>query len=344
MTLLAACGLLFFLSPELFVRKAARDTRLFSLAAFVVIASWALITLTGLPDVGVYKRIFDAFQQTGRGTSYFEPGYLAISRLSARAGFDFWTFRYCSTIAFSLLFARGIFKYSPNISLSLLYFFTTLFVVSFLIQVRTGLGLSVFIGIGIPCYIKKKKAAFALSIAAASLFHLSLLALFSPWVLAQFLKTRRMKLLAVALPFAIVFLHIDNLILRQVESLASIAMLGKITHYVNSNVLQDVGVSNRDYLAALLLVLLAGRTGDRLSNFMFASYYCALFFHVLFRNFYEIGFRLYIIFQYALVFLMPLLYPKKNIVARALNIAFCFVNYYMLISNYGSGSIIAEGK
>jgi hypothetical protein len=144
----------------------------------------------------------------------------------------------------------------------------------------------------------------------------------------------------------LLFLRLNavDLLLNYAVELGNISYLAKIRSYINVTTQVGAWLSTRDYLSIIILFFTFKISNNRILNFMYWSYFSCLFFKVAFRNFPEMAFRFYLIFQYPLIFLMPALYQKKGIVVRLFIIGFLIINFIMLITNYGNGSIIGNAR
>jgi hypothetical protein len=314
-----------------------------SIAIFIVIASLSIIFLPNLPDIGTYEQVYYQYSDAHILDSHIEYGYNILLVLCSKLGISFFTFRFFITMTFTLLFLYGLINYSSNIPLSLLFFYTTIFIVSFLIQVRVGMALSIVVGLGLPCYYKRHYKRFLVFVLLASAFHLSILAVIMPFFLSRCSKSVLVK--ALALCFVVFLSRINtNFVIFNIANLFKIVPAAdKISTYMWGYI-NNISLSSRDYVSIVLLILfLKKNRKDELYNFMYWAYFTGFFLKVFLRNFPEFAFRLYLVFQFPLLFLMPILFAKKNFILRMLIIIFLFINFFMLISSYGSGSIIKNG-
>ncbi|MDR2601887.1 MAG: EpsG family protein [Spirochaetaceae bacterium] len=333
----------FFFSFGLYHKRIAFDLKALNILIFTVVSVTAVVALQGLPDIGNYRKMYEGYALKGLvpGT---DVGYVFLIKFFSFFGFDFFFFRTFTTVAFSLIYIRGILKCSSNLSLSLLIFFTTIFSISFLIQVRTGLGLAVIVGYGLPYYVKGKNFKFFLCVVAGSLFHVSLVTFIFPLVLAAVFKTPKAKAVIVIASLLILKLDVTTYLINMALAIANLSYISKILAYINDSSGKEAFLSNRDFLALLIMFLTFRNTNSKMDNFMFWSYFSSFFLKLLFRNFGEIAFRFYLIFQYSFAFLMPLLYKKNNFIMRVFVVALVLANFIMLIINYGSGSIFKSAS
>jgi hypothetical protein len=152
MTLILFSIILFLFSFDLYLGcvyqrfKFSLGFNYLNIAVFIVVSSLSIIFLPNLPDVGIYKQIYYQYSDTHILDSHIEHGYNLLLVLCSKLGLSYFVFRFFITMVFAILFIHGIVNYSPNISLSLLFFYTAIFVVSFLIQIRVGMALSIVVG------------------------------------------------------------------------------------------------------------------------------------------------------------------------------------------------------
>jgi hypothetical protein len=336
--------IIFFFSFDLYYNKIAFNVKIAIVLLFSFVALFAVFAFPDLPDIGGYKKIYENYHFRGRIDTHVDVGYFCLIRICSFFGFNFSSFRYFTILIFTLFFIYGILKYSSNLSLSLLFFFTCVFVVSFLIQVRVGFGLALVIGFGIPNYAKGRYFNFFLSTILASFFHISLIIILFPFLLSISLKTPKIKFILILGTFLLLRLNVIGVLLDYALMLGNVSYLAKIVSYINISTQTDALLSTRDFLSIIILLLTFKTSNGRIPNFMYWSYFCCFFFKLAFRNFPEMAVRFYLIFQYPLIFLMPMLYQKKNFIMRCFIIGFLVVNFIMMISNYGDGSIIGNAN
>jgi hypothetical protein len=340
MGLIVSVIVILFFSYDLYYNKISSGTKKAVVFLFTLVALFAIVVFPNLPDINAYKKTYDNYRLRGLVDAHVDVGYFFLVRIFSFLDFNFYFFRCFTTLLFTLLFIRGIVKCSNNISLSLLFFFTGVYIVSFLIQVRVGFGLAIIIGFGLPCYVKGKYFNFFVSVIIACFFHISLVVIIVPFLLSCLFKTKKIKFILLCVTLLLLRFNVTDMILNYAVSLAQIPYLAKIMTYINVSGQHDAFLSTRDYVSIIVLLFTLKDAEDRMLNFMYWSYFCCLIFKLIFRNFGEIGVRFYMLFQYALVFLMSMSYQRKKFIARCLIIVFLIVNFIMLISNYGSGSII----
>jgi hypothetical protein len=332
--------IIFSFSFDLYYNKIAFNVKIIIILLFSVVALFAIVAFPNLPDIDSYRKIYENYHFRRRIDTHVDVGYFFLIRIWSFLGFNFSFFRYCTILIFTLILIGGILKYSNNFSLSLLFFFTCIFVVSFLIQVRIGFGLAIVIGFGIPNYAKGKYIDFILSVILASFFHISLIIILFPFLLSILFKTPIIKFLLIFVVLLLLRLNVSDLLLNYALMLGNLSYLAKIGSYINSSIQTEALLSTRDFLSIIILLLTFKTSNGRIPNFMYWSYFSCFFLKLAFRNFPEMAFRFYLIFQYPLIFLMPMLYQRKNFIIRCFIIGFLVVNFIMMITNYGAGSII----
>lgn len=322
-------------------RKYKKDARVAMFLFFSIIFIGNAIILTNLPDISAYEESYEGFRKARALDEHMEPGYMLVSSLFARIDFPFYAYRCLLIFCSTALFFRGIIRLSEQFSISVIYFYTCVFVISYLIQVRVGLGLSVFVGFGLPSYCQKNSFFVFLSIVIASFFHISMLALFLSLFFTAFPRNKKFKYFALLCGLLFVFLNVFELLLNIAETYF---LHTKVMSYINQSGDKDALFSARDILNFCLLLYFSSITNaNEFDNLMFWNLFCGFFLKIIFRNFGEVGVRFNLLFSYSLVFLMPLLCKNKNILKVIFAYLFAFVNFYFWITNYGSGSIIKNG-
>jgi hypothetical protein len=163
-----------------------------------------------------------------------------------------------------------------------------------------------------------------------------------PVFLSRYFKSALAKALALCFVVLLSNINTSTIIFSIANLLKTVPVADKISTYMWGYT--NASLSNRDYISIVLLLLfLKKNSRDRMYNFMYWAYFTGFFLKVFFRNFPEFAFRLYLLFQFPLIFLMPALFEKKSFVTRMLIIFFLFINFLMLITSYGVGSVIKNG-
>lgn len=321
-----------------------KDARWFLFLLLYCLLLLNIVFLLDLPDINAYCQLYTDYQQSGIIDNHSEIGYRLISKIFAACGVPFYVFR-TFIITFSvLLFFKGVCSLTENFSIALLFFYTSIFVISYLIQVRTGLGLSLFIGIGLPAYKKQKHCITFLSIILACLFHTSMIMLFLPFIFLALPNKKNYKLFFILI---LLFMGCVNLFDIILDFARLHFQSTKLISYINASGNKNASFSNRDILSMLLLYIFAFKTNNNsFDNLMYWSLFSGALLKIVFRNFSDVGTRFSLLFQYPLIFLMPLFVDKRKTYFSWLKIAliiiFCFANFYFWISHYGNGEIIAN--
>lgn len=311
---------------------------LFVFSGFVLILLYFSLNLKILPDVEVYKKSYEDYQFLNLSDEHYEQGYNFFTKIFTFLGFNFYAFRIICIFISTVLFFRGIFKLSKNISISLLYFYVFVFSISFLVQIRVGMGLAIYVGLGLPAYKQGKTFKSIFSIALACLFHTSMIMLIVPYFL-NFIKTAKSKFLVLIIALVFMKLNFIDIMLY----LAQPFLGGKLQSYMY--VVGSPYLSSRDYLTILLCVICAFKSNqNKFDNLMYWNLFCSLVFHYIFSPFGEISVRFYLLYSYSLVFLMPLIYKFKRPINNFCIYIFGFLNLYLLISKYGNGFIIGAAN
>lgn len=322
-------------------QKFKKDARLFFFVIISIILLANISLLHKLPDIKSYKEIYENYLFHRVLDNHVERGYMFCNIIFAESLFPFFIFRAVIILFSCAIFFNGIAEFSKQFSISVLYFYTCVFVMSYLIQIRTGLGLSVFIGIGLPAYKRKQYSIVLLSIILAMLFHISMIVLFIPFVLCKFLKGKKVKLFFSFCAFILLYINVFDLF---VNIVMEHFINTKLIAYINDSGNINAGLSKRDLLNFILCILFARCTDENdIDNFMFWSFFCGFILKIIFRNFGEVGVRFNLLFQYSLVFLMPILYNKKNVYTLLGIYVFAFVNFRQWIAAPGRESIISNG-
>lgn len=311
---------------------------LFVFTGFAFILLYFSLNLKILPDVEVYKESYENYQSLNLIDEHYEKGYNLLTKIFTFFEFNFYSFRIICILLSTILFFRGIFLLSKNISISLLYFYTCVFVISVLVQIRVGMGLSLYVCFGLPAYKQNKLLKSVLFIIFACFFHTSMIMLLIPYFFTIF-KTVKSKLLILILSLIFVKLNLVDLLLY----LAQPFLGGKLQSYIY--IVAKPFLSSRDYLTMVMCVFFAFKTNsNKFDNFMYWNLFCSLFFHFIFSAFGEISVRFYLLYSYSLIFLMPLAFKLKNPLNNLLIYGFGLLNFYLLISKYGNGFIIGAAN
>lgn len=320
-------------------KRYSKDASKLFLFFIYIILLFNIIMLQTLPDLKNYQTIYEKYMYEGKIDNHVEIGYMLFNRIFADLSFPFHVFR-CVLIIFSCaLFFNGIIELSECLSISALYFYTCIFVYSYLIQIRTGLGLSVFVGIGLPAYYRKKNHILILSILIAMTFHLSMIALVCPFLLCKLPKTHRIKIFFTILVIGLLFINVFDLFNSIVKTFFGQT---KLIAYINESGARNNGLSTRDIVNFIFCIIFSCYTNENeFDNLMFWSFFCGYVFKILFRNFFEIGVRFNLLFSYSLIFLMPLLYKQKPKYTIYFIYAFAFVNFKQWLA---AGNIIKNGN
>lgn len=281
-------------------------------------------------DYDNYERIYEDVRFSGYSLEV-EPSVNAIMGFLNKISVNYVSFIFLMALLAVAIKGKFIWQYSLFPFLSIVFYFSRLYLTADFGQIRQGLAAGLVLWSFV--YIKEGNIKkYTLILLAAVSIHISSI-LFYPvyfFVRKQFKPTVLVIVLCVAL--AVATIDLKNIVINYLTNFMPEYIAQKLVYYGNSDADEIIGVTYSVFLRLSLIVVLLGFYrqkvySDENSLIVFNIYYWGVIFYLAFNSLPQIGGRGSLYFQQFEILLFPYLfsYSKSNLQKAAI---FLFVGAY----------------
>lgn len=259
-----------------------------------------------------------------------EKGYLLLTKIFYNLGISYHIFRIFFLSIEVFLFVK-LFWEKENMCTYIFLFYINIFIITILIQYRSGLALVLFYNISIHFLLANKRIKFLMSIIGLTLIHKSII-MFLPSIVLK--KIKKIKYYIILLFGILFFPKFQILLYIFLQNIIKIfPSLNKLNNYIHNKNVMDIGV--RDcYMILMFVLILFYYKSKKVKD---KQIYISLLFLGIFYRFFiswhaELGMRSYLFAQSAFVFLLPELMKNKKI--HFIIGILMIINCYLLVKGY----------
>lgn len=238
---------------------------------------------------------------------------------------------------------RTIIKYSPDIFLSLIIYFFTIFLVFDLNAIRQGIATSIVL-ISISAILNKKLRLFILLILIASFFHLSAIIFLPFYWIAKFNISKKIILILIgislilAIPIRII---IENGVLA--DFLLKMKYFSQYSAYINNKILGrdvsllSIAVFQRVFIFSLFYFYFDKlKVREDLKILLINGYLAAILIFIFLSFSSELSFRISFYYKSLEILMIPIIVTSQNKISNKLILLLIFV----LLSLFGTYRIL----
>lgn len=245
------------------------------------------------PDYSNYLDVYRSSGTTYSTKMNIEYGYFLLNKIALSIGLQFQAIVFI--MAVPSIAAKTYFfqKYSPNFSLSVLIYFSTLFFLFDFIAIRQAVALSIFL-LSIPLIIERRFIPFFLLILLASQIHVSALLLIPGYFLFQLHFPNGILVGVIIVCGLINILRIEIPLIELLLNVVPVplASVTKVAIYLTEKIYSFVSV--KQVLLALAFVLMKSRSRqkDEILNALVNIFVFGILFATVFNGIPQLSYRM----------------------------------------------------
>lgn len=305
-----------------------------------------LILFAGLrgniePDYSNYHDIFNFSRLKYSIDSGVEYGYYLMNKVILTLGLSFQVVIF--TMAVLSIGSKVLFfqKYSPNLGLSVLIYYSSMFFLFDFIAIRQALALSIFM-FSIPFISKRKFLPFLILMLLASQVHISALLLIPGYFLFN-RKFSEKVLFAILIVCSIInILKIEVPLIQLLFSVFPIpgASADKISIYLQENEYAFVSLKQMFLAFVFVYIKLKIKVKDEMFNTLLNIFIIGIVFATLFNGLPQLSYRLkwYFFFTEAILIVYVVDYFSKD----RLGLTYCLYGLLFIVYGYSMFTLLGE--
>jgi len=312
-----------------FIKDRVDKFLLFSLVIIFLIFFAGLRYQTGY-DYDNYEKIYEEIKFTGYSFDV-EPSVNLIMNFFNKLSVSYVLFLFLFAFVAVGLKGRFIWQYSLFPFISVVLYFSRLYITADFGQIRQGLAAGLILWSF--AYIKENNLKkYTLILLAAISIHISSILFYPIYFIVR--KKYKPMVLVIVLCVALMLATIDlkNIVINYLTNFMPEYIAQKLVFYGNSEADEVIGLTYSVFLRLALIIALLGFYRKRIYNdekglILFNIYYWGVIFYLLFNSLPQIGVRGSLYFQQFEVLLFPYLFSySKSSLQKA--VIFLFVGVY----------------
>lgn len=311
----------------------------------VVLILFAGLRIMG-PDLESYREIYTTLQKPNSWNDWsvitIEPGFKLLFLIFKSTSFQMALF--VTALIAVLLKATFLKKYSPYPILSLAIYFTAIYLIKEMGQIRHGISMGIILW-SFSALFENKRNKFLLLNMVAILFHWSAFCVLPLYYFAQKNMPSYLYVLFLIIILAMVFFNFTGLIAQVIDLVPIAGIEGRASMYLSENGVfsQKLGI-NSTFILLLLIMLIMLLFRDKLKkqypyfDSVLNIYLLGIFYFGFFNSISEFAQRLTIYFRMIDMLILPMIVSIFRYEKVVIGVLLC-LNSFLTLKKYEKSGI-----